>query len=79
MTKKELLNEYYYEKLTKSHDLSNFSCGVKDLDAFLEKALNHVDIFIPSSLICPFAATQQTFFNPSIMVFEMSHSGRKYH
>ncbi|MDO5831944.1 MAG: GNAT family N-acetyltransferase [Methanobrevibacter sp.] len=37
MTKKELLNEYYYEKLTKSHDLSNFSCGVKDLDAFLKE------------------------------------------
>lgn len=37
MMKKEILDEYHYEKLTKNHDLSNFSCGVKDLDEFLKE------------------------------------------
>ena len=37
MTEKELLNEYHYEKLTKDHDLSKFSCGVQDLDEFLKE------------------------------------------
>ena len=37
---KEIKNNYHYEKLSSKHDLSRFSCGVKDLDEFLKlKAL----------------------------------------
>lgn len=37
MTSKEIIKNYHYEKLDKHHDLSNFSCGVKDLDEFLKE------------------------------------------
>lgn len=41
MTIEDMKNNYHYEKLSSKHDLSNFSCGVKDLDEFLkEDALN---------------------------------------
>jgi hypothetical protein len=40
MISKNIIENYHYEKLSKKHDLSKFSCGVKDLDDFLkEKAL----------------------------------------
>lgn len=35
MNTKEIINNYHHEKLSAEHDLSNFSCGVKDLDDFL--------------------------------------------
>lgn len=34
---KNIIENYYYEKLSSSHDLSKFSCGVKDLDDFLKE------------------------------------------
>lgn len=34
---KNVIENYYYEKLNSSHDLSKFSCGVKDLDDFLKE------------------------------------------
>lgn len=37
MKAKNILENYHYEKLTKDHDLSNFSCGVDDLDEFLKE------------------------------------------
>ncbi len=40
MISKNIIENYHYEKLSKKHDLSKLSCGVKDLDDFLkEKAL----------------------------------------
>ena len=36
MTPKDILKNYHYEKLTSKHDLSNFTCGVDDLDEFLK-------------------------------------------
>lgn len=32
MTIEDIVNNYHYEKLSSKHDLSNFSCGVEDLD-----------------------------------------------
>lgn len=37
MINKDLIENYHYEKLNKYHDLSKFSCGVKDLDEFLKE------------------------------------------
>lgn len=37
MTRKSILDEYHYEKLTVNHDLNDFSCGNDDLDEFLKK------------------------------------------
>lgn len=37
MTTKDIINNYHYEKLSSKHDLSKFSCGVKDLDEFLKE------------------------------------------
>lgn len=37
MTPEEIIANYHYEKLSKKHDLSNFSCGVDDLDEFLKE------------------------------------------
>lgn len=36
MKPKDIINNYHYEKLSPKHDLSEFSCGVKDLDDFLK-------------------------------------------
>lgn len=36
MISKDIIENYHYEKLSKKHDLNNFSCGVKDLDDFLK-------------------------------------------
>lgn len=36
MKDKDIIKNYHYEKLNKKHDLSRFSCGVKDLDDFLK-------------------------------------------
>ena len=36
MTPKDILKNYHYEKLSSKHDLSNFTCGVDDLDEFLK-------------------------------------------
>lgn len=57
----------------------SFLCQkAKDLDAFLrESTCGYIPISL--SLVCPFTAIQQAFFNPSIMLYGMSHSGRKYH
>ena len=37
MTRKSILDECHYEKLTVNHDLNDFSCGNDDLDEFLKK------------------------------------------
>ena len=37
MTIEDIVNNYHYEKLSSKHDLSNFSCGVEDLDEFLKE------------------------------------------
>ncbi|MDO5479476.1 MAG: hypothetical protein Q4G23_09990 [Clostridia bacterium] len=37
MISKDIIENYHYEKLSKKHDLSHFSCGVKDLDDFLKE------------------------------------------
>ena len=37
ITRKSILDEYHYEKLTVNHDLNDFSCGNDDLDEFLKK------------------------------------------
>lgn len=37
MTPKDIIANYHYEKLSEKHDLSNFSCGVDDLDEFLKE------------------------------------------
>ena len=37
MTIEDIINNYHYEKLSSKHDLSNFSCGVEDLDEFLKE------------------------------------------
>jgi len=40
MNIEDIKNNYHSEKLSSKHDLSRFSCGVKDLDDFLKlKAL----------------------------------------
>ncbi len=36
MYSKEIIENYHYEKLSTKHDLSDFSCGVDDLDEFLK-------------------------------------------
>lgn len=36
MIPKDIFENYHYEKLSSKHDLSNFSCGVEDLDEFLK-------------------------------------------
>lgn len=36
MTYEDIIENYHYEKLSSKHDLSNFSCGVDDLDEFLK-------------------------------------------
>ena len=36
MDSKEIIENYHYEKLSAEHDLSDFSCGVDDLDEFLK-------------------------------------------
>ncbi|MBR0371909.1 MAG: GNAT family N-acetyltransferase [Methanobrevibacter sp.] len=42
MNIKDIIENYHYEKLNSSHDLTIFSCGVKDLDDFLkDDALNY--------------------------------------
>lgn len=42
MNIKDIIENYHYEKLNSSHDLTSFSCGVKDLDDFLkDDALNY--------------------------------------
>lgn len=33
----DIIENYHYEKLSIHHDLSNFSCGVEDLDEFLKE------------------------------------------
>lgn len=44
MNTKAIIDNYHYEKLSKNHDLSNFSCGVDDLDEFLkQRALKEQD------------------------------------
>ena len=37
MDSKDIIENYHYEKLSQKHDLSNFSCGVDDLDEFLKE------------------------------------------
>lgn len=37
MTIEDIKNNYHYKKLSSKHDLSNFSCGVDDLDDFLRE------------------------------------------
>ena len=37
ITRKSILDENHYEKLTVNHDLNDFSCGNDDLDEFLKK------------------------------------------
>ena len=34
---KDIIENYHYEKLNSSHDLTGFSCGVNDLDDFLKR------------------------------------------
>lgn len=37
MNFEDIIDNYHYEKLSPEHDLSDFSCGVEDLDEFLKK------------------------------------------
>ena len=52
MNTKAIIDNYHYEKLSKNHDLSNFSCGVDDLDEFLkQRALKEQELLKERLLI----------------------------